>query len=95
VASGAAGGGPCGASLSRSMLARMTGGASPRAGLFHGVAQGGKRVRNSKLQRLQSRSFPTRFGCFLDERSSLGAFSKRGSFFGNARARETRTWKRR
>ena len=46
---------------------------------------GGKRVRNFQLRRrLISRSFSTRFGSFLDERSSLGANSKRGCFpFGN------------
>ena len=37
-------------------------------------------MRNSQLWRLVSRSFSTRFGSFLDERSSLGANSKRGCF---------------
>ena len=41
---------------------------------------GRKRVRNSQLWRLISRSFSTRFGSFLDERSSLGTSSKRGCF---------------
>ena len=51
--------------------------------------QGGKRVRNSQLQRLLARPFPTRFGSFLDERSSLGTVSKRACFSRNARARNT------
>ena len=38
VASGAFRGGPCGASLSRSMLARLTGATSRAAGFVHGVA---------------------------------------------------------
>ena len=38
VASGAFLGGPCGASLSRSMLARMTGARSAKAGFVHGAA---------------------------------------------------------
>ena len=50
---------------------------------------GRKRVRNVQLWRLISRSISTRFGYFLDERSSLGALSKRGCFFRNARARNT------
>ncbi|KAJ1445439.1 sulfate transporter family-domain-containing protein [Pelagophyceae sp. CCMP2097] len=37
VASGLAGGGPVGASLSRSCVARLSGASSPRAGFFHGV----------------------------------------------------------
>ena len=32
-----------------------------------GLRQGSKRVRESQLQRLISRSFPTHFGCFFDE----------------------------
>ena len=50
---------------------------------------GSKRVRNSQLWRLLSRSFSTRFGSFLDGRSSLGTVSTRGCFFRNARARNT------
>ena len=46
-------------------------------------------MRNSQLQRLLSRPFSTRFGRFLDERSSLGTVSKRGCLFQNARARNT------
>lgn len=38
VASGLVGGGPCGASLSRSLLARVCGAKSPKAGFFHGLA---------------------------------------------------------
>ncbi|KAK7236292.1 hypothetical protein SO694_0006115 [Aureococcus anophagefferens] len=49
----------------------------------------GKRVRNSQLHRLLSRPFSTRFGRFLDERSSLGTVSKRGCVSRNARARNT------
>ena len=41
---------------------------------------GRKRVRHFQLWRLVSRSFSTRFGSFSDERSSLGANSKRGCF---------------
>ena len=54
-----------------------------------GALQGGTRERRSQLQRLLSRPFFTRFGWFLDGRSSLGALSKRGCFFRNARARNT------
>ena len=37
-----------------------------------------KRARRAQLQRLRSRPVSARFGRFLDERSSLGALSKRG-----------------
>ena len=47
--------------------------------------RGGKRARTSQLQRLLSRSFSTRFGWFLDERSSLGTVSKHGCGFRNKR----------
>ena len=57
--------------------------------------RGSKRERTSQLQRLTSRPFSTRFGWFLDERSSLGTVSKRGCFYQNARARGTLTLKRR
>ena len=58
------------------------------------VVLGRKRVRNSQLWRLVSRSISTRFGSFLDERSSLGANSKRGCFllghrFENTHVEET------
>ena len=51
---------------------------------------GGTRVRRAQLWRLLSRSFSTRFGEFLDGRSSLGALSKRGSFPGRPRAAHSR-----
>lgn len=50
---------------------------------------GGKRARRS--QRLLSRPSSTRFGRFWDERSFLGALSKRGCLCRNARARNTRS----
>jgi hypothetical protein len=56
--------------------------------------RGSTRERNSQLQRLLARPFSTRFGSFLDERSSLGTVSKRGCFF-RTRARGTLTLKRR
>ena len=70
----------------------------PERGLVRrslGALQGRKRERNSQLQRLRSRPFSTRFGCFLDERSSLGTVSKRGCFFFGTRVRGTLTLKRR
>ena len=48
-------------------------GAAEREALLRRPGLGRKRVRNSQLWRLLSRSFSTRFGSFLDERSSLGA----------------------
>jgi len=51
-------------------------------------------ARDAQLQRLLARSFPTRFGWFLDERSSLATVSKRGCVWGT-RARGIRTSKRR
>jgi len=55
------------------------------------LAHGAEPRTGAHLQRLRARSFSTRFGCFLDERPSFGAVSRRRRlFFWNARARNPR-----
>ena len=58
---------------------------------MHGRGPGSGQDKGANFEKpLRSRSLPARFGCFFDERSSLGTVSKRGCVsFWRARARST------